>query len=263
MNETKKMRAILRERGIEYRDVNSMVTDVEHDGIKTRVYDYDDGPDHQLCVEQNWLTAEEAVRVALGIKPQEVLERRVDELCAEVERLRKYTKTLESANLDVTARLQDYIGQYDPTGAFVSEVKAENAKLRELNEAMWLIIRCAASHTSAEDGLPVIHEDDLAMLRSMRRELGNQGGLMNTENDLAFAYHMGYDDALAKRKPDASKTQVLAPYDLATENAKLREYLQMAVRIIDVAVEKLGYNAHPDELEKMHKEMRELGIEVQ
>lgn len=80
MTETEKMRAILHERGIEYRDVNSMVTDVEHDGIKTRVYDYDDGPDYQLCIEQKWLTAEEAVRVALGIKTQEVLERRIDEL---------------------------------------------------------------------------------------------------------------------------------------------------------------------------------------
>jgi hypothetical protein len=46
---------------------------------------------------------------------------------------------------------------------------------------------------------------------------------MSAENDLALAYHMGYDDALAKRKPDASKAQVLAPYHLATENAKLRE----------------------------------------
>lgn len=46
---------------------------------------------------------------------------------------------------------------------------------------------------------------------------------MSTENDLALAYHMGYDDALAKRKPDASKAQVLAPHDLAIENAKLRE----------------------------------------
>ena len=54
----------------------------------------------------------------------------------------------------------------------IDELQAENDKLRELNEAMWLIIRCATSHTSAEDGLPVIHEDDLAMLRSMRRDLG-------------------------------------------------------------------------------------------
>ena len=49
---------------------------------------------------------------------------------------------------------------------------------------------------------------------------------MSAENDLALAYHMGYDDALAKRKPDASKAQVLAPYDLATEYAKLREQLE-------------------------------------
>lgn len=71
MTETEKMRAILDELGIEYRAVSNMVTDVEHDGIKTRVYDYDCGPDYQLHVEQKWLTAEEAVRVALGSKPQE------------------------------------------------------------------------------------------------------------------------------------------------------------------------------------------------
>ena len=52
---------------------------------------------------------------------------------------------------------------------------------------------------------------------------------MSAENDLALAYHMGYDDALAKRKPDASKAQVLAPYDLAAENAKLRE-LALTIR---------------------------------
>lgn len=31
---------------------------------------------------------------------------------------------------------------------------------------------------------------------------------MSAENDLALAYHMGYDDALARRKPDASKVHV-------------------------------------------------------
>lgn len=31
---------------------------------------------------------------------------------------------------------------------------------------------------------------------------------MSAENDLALAYHMGYDDALAKHKPDASKVHV-------------------------------------------------------
>jgi len=97
MTETEKMLAILRERGVEYREVNSMVTDIDHDGIKTRVYDYDDGPDYQLCVEQKWLTAEEAVRAALGIKQQEVLERRIDELCIENQRLLEEVMWLEAA----------------------------------------------------------------------------------------------------------------------------------------------------------------------
>lgn len=48
---------------------------------------------------------------------------------AENAKLREYVTELETANLDVTARLADYIGQYDPTDAFVAEVKAENAKL--------------------------------------------------------------------------------------------------------------------------------------
>lgn len=47
----------------------------------------------------------------------------------------------------------------------------------------------------------------------------------------------------------------------ADENAKLREYLKMAVRVIDAAVSR-GYHAHPDETERMHETMRGLGIEV-
>lgn len=54
----------------------------------------------------------------------------------------------------------------------IDELEAENTKLRKMNSTMWLIIMCASAHTSAEDGLPVIHEDDIDMLRSMRRELG-------------------------------------------------------------------------------------------
>lgn len=54
----------------------------------------------------------------------------------------------------------------------IERLEAENAKLREMNAAMWLIIRCAIGEISAKDGLPVIHEDDLRMLRNMRRELG-------------------------------------------------------------------------------------------
>lgn len=53
-----------------------------------------------------------------------------------------------------------------------ADVRDENAKLRKMNNTMWLIIICASAHTSAEDGLPVIHEDDIDMLRGMRRELG-------------------------------------------------------------------------------------------
>ncbi len=74
-------------------------------------------------IRPEWDALKEAVKDVVALNA---------ELCAEVKRLRKYTRTLESANLDVTARLQDYIGQYDPTDAFVAEVKAENAKLREL-----------------------------------------------------------------------------------------------------------------------------------
>ena len=49
---------------------------------------------------------------------------------------------------------------------------------------------------------------------------------MSIKNDLGLAYHMGYEDALAKRKPDASQTQILASDDLADENAKLRELVR-------------------------------------
>lgn len=58
----------------------------------------------------------------------------------------------------------------------VEHYKAENDKLRKMNEAMWLIIRCAIGEISAKDGLPVIHEDDLIMLRNMRRDLGIEVG---------------------------------------------------------------------------------------
>ena len=57
----------------------------------------------------------------------------IDILKAENAKLREYVTKLEMANIDVTARLADYIGQYDPTDAFVAEVKAEDAKLRDEN----------------------------------------------------------------------------------------------------------------------------------
>lgn len=155
MTETEKMRAILRERGIEYRDVNSMVTDIEHDGIKTRVYDYDDGPDYQLCVEQKWLTAEEAVRVALGIKPQEVLERRIDELCAEVERLRQIA--------DGAANEADRL-THD-----AAVLQIENAKLRELARGLG---QCAQGVSCEDCLLHDLSEPDHCREERLSRELG-------------------------------------------------------------------------------------------
>lgn len=59
-------------------------------------------------------------------------QKQLDQLRTENAKLREYVTKLEMANIDVTARLADYIGQYDPTDAFVAEVKDENAKLREL-----------------------------------------------------------------------------------------------------------------------------------
>lgn len=51
---------------------------------------------------------------------------------AENRKLREYAHSLEVANIDVTSRLEDYIGQHDPTDALVVEVKAANERLREL-----------------------------------------------------------------------------------------------------------------------------------
>ena len=91
---------------------------------------------------------------------------------------------------------------------------------------------------------------------------------MSAENDLALAYHMGYDDALAKRKPDASKAQVLASYDLAAENARLREL----VRHMNTCIEhyepdgSIGCEHCPLDNDTgncdYERRMRELGVEV-
>lgn len=79
---------------------------------------------------------------------------------------------------------------------------------------------------------------------------------MSAKNDLALAYHMGYDDALAKRKPDASKTQILASDDLAAENAKLRTFVTRLVRHL------FEYTQNPITRGVIRDEARELGIEV-
>ena len=41
--------------------------------------------------------------------------------------------------------------------------------------------------------------------------------------DLAMAYHMGYEDALARRKPMPSKTEMLESAGIADECKTLRE----------------------------------------
>ena len=87
---------------------------------------------------------------------------------------------------------------------------------------------------------------------------------MTAENDLALAYHMGYDDALAKRKPDASKAQVLAPYDLAAENAKLRELvseLWVSCPVHDSDCDECQHKGGRTGCE-LYDRMRELGVEV-
>lgn len=78
---------------------------------------------------------------------------------------------------------------------------------------------------------------------------------MSFNTDLKLAYHMGYDDALAKRKPDASKAQVLVHYDLAIENAKLRELFSRYMD--DCLADRFG---QPDCF--VCQELQELGIEV-
>lgn len=90
---------------------------------------------------------------------------------AENAKLREYVTKLEAANLDVTARLTDYIGQYDPTDAFVAEVKADNAKLREL--VRWMYERmdesCAVQYPYAP--APISY-DRLMQALARARDLG-------------------------------------------------------------------------------------------
>ena len=87
---------------------------------------------------------------------------------------------------------------------------------------------------------------------------------MTAENDLALAYHMGYDDALAKRKPDASKAQVLAPYDLEADNAKLRELVRNLLRVLprDVSGVVIGAHGEHPTYYSFTDAMRDLGVEV-
>ena len=96
---------------------------------------------------------------------------------AENDRLWKYVTKLETANLDVTARLTDYIGQYDPTDAFVAEVKAENAKLRQHLADVTVSIgrveeRCAKLREQLDYVMPIAWYAASERERDRMRELG-------------------------------------------------------------------------------------------
>ena len=60
---TVQLREGLDERGIEYMAHNSVATDIKHDGMLTRVFDYGDDPDFQMCVETRCKTTEQAIEV--------------------------------------------------------------------------------------------------------------------------------------------------------------------------------------------------------
>lgn len=90
---------------------------------------------------------------------------------------------------------------------------------------------------------------------------------MSLTTDLRLAYHMGYDDALARRKPDASKAQVLAPYDLAAENAKLRVLcrdMYLVVELLDMDGMRLQAHGKDADWRTLKERFEELmGIEVE
>lgn len=87
---------------------------------------------------------------------------------------------------------------------------------------------------------------------------------MSFNTDLEMAYHMGYDDALAKRKPDASKAQVFGwgtchEQELLNkhkaENRKLREFAR------DMWCMTTFCRGTSDaEIADMYRRMRELGF---
>lgn len=60
---TEQLRAGLDEREIEYTALNGVATDIRHDGMLTRVFDYGDDPDCQMCIETRCKTTEQAIDV--------------------------------------------------------------------------------------------------------------------------------------------------------------------------------------------------------
>lgn len=63
---TERFRAGLEERGIEYKSINRLVTDIQRNGLFIRVYDYGDDPDFQMCVETQCKTTEQAIEVIVA-----------------------------------------------------------------------------------------------------------------------------------------------------------------------------------------------------
>lgn len=60
---TVQLRTRLEERGIEYKAINRLVTDIQRNGLFIRVYDYVDDPDCQMCVETRCKTTEQAIEI--------------------------------------------------------------------------------------------------------------------------------------------------------------------------------------------------------
>lgn len=66
---TERFRAGLEERGIEYKAINRLVTDIQRNGLFIRVYDYGDDSDCQMSIETRCKTTEqalEAIAATLG-----------------------------------------------------------------------------------------------------------------------------------------------------------------------------------------------------
>lgn len=76
---------------------------------------------------------------------------------------------------------------------------------------------------------------------------------MSIKTDLMLAYHMGFEDALAKRKPDTRKTAILVTVDFEAENRKLHALLDYALPIA-------MYAASTEEGDRMRELMREVEL---
>ena len=76
---------------------------------------------------------------------------------------------------------------------------------------------------------------------------------MSIKTDLMLAYHMGFEDALAKRKPDTRKTAILVTVDFEAENRKLHALLDFALPIA-------MYVASAEEGDRIRELMREVEL---